>query len=164
MAEALKKHMEQNVVLVDELNHSKPNDWLMPDLFANYFNIFPKDSKTYEPSMNTLKGIFGEHSKEAEILSKEKYNSSVKDIADYISENPDKRKSLISEKLLANEIPNIEALRGFEKLISRFGEDSKLYQFLDKHSRTHENVSKLADFIEGNPEPRIRILDNLTGI
>ena len=56
MAEALKKHMEQNVVLVDELNHSKPNDWLMPNLFANCFNIFPKDSKTYEPSINTLKG------------------------------------------------------------------------------------------------------------
>ena len=157
-----KAAMSQNIVFIDEMDYHSPlKDFITPKFPSLLFDSFTKDAKTYEPSMNTLKQIFGEDSEEARILAESKYKIFVKDIADYISENPDKRKSVISEKLLANEIPNIDALLGFERLGSQFGTDSSLYQFLDKHPQTHNIVNKLADFVEGDPEPRKRVINNL---
>ncbi len=132
---------------------------VMSSIFKEYLN--PKDPITYEPSMNYLKEQFGNSSDEYKALEESKFNNHVKNIADFIAENPEKNKPIVSDKILAGEIPDTQALMGFAKLDARLGDGSAIVQFLKDQPRTHQNVNALADYVNESPESRIQRINEL---
>ncbi len=129
---------------------------MFPDHDTKIFDIEEQGKQ-----LNALKEIFGANSTEIGKLSHTRYSRELSGIVEFIAEDPERHKPLISEKLRNGESINLDKLRGFEKLSDIFGTESPVYKYVSEKSEMHSQALALAKYVEQNSQTRAKHIETL---